>query len=136
MKRIRKFLGLSRKEKRLLLRAWWLLARMSVLTRCMSFAALQRRVQDVKPRREVGPFAADFLVWAVEAAGRFVPGVACLQKALVASILLPEHGYPVTLRIGVQKTPAGELRAHAWVESSGRILIGGPNIADFTPLYN
>jgi hypothetical protein len=28
------------------------------------------------------------------------------------------------LRIGVTKGPEGELKAHAWVESNGRIIIG------------
>jgi hypothetical protein len=42
---------------------------------------------------------------------------------------------PRSLRIGVAKGEAGKLEAHAWVESQGRIVIGGlRDLPYFTPL--
>jgi hypothetical protein len=39
--------------------------------------------------------------------------------------LLAHHGDPAVIRIGVAKNKNGQLEAHAWVESRGRVVIGG-----------
>jgi hypothetical protein len=49
--------------------------------------------------------------------------------------LLVQHGEPAVLRIGVIKNEAGNLKAHAWVESRGRIMIGDSrDLFRYTPL--
>ncbi len=48
----------------------------------------------------------------------------CLRQALVAWALLQQHGFPTELKVGVKKDLEG-FAAHAWVESNGRIILGG-----------
>jgi len=62
--------------------------------------------------------------WAIGVARRVVPGATCLPQALAAEALLARGGYPAELHIGVMKTAAGKLDAHAWVEHQGRIVVG------------
>lgn len=57
-------------------------------------------------------------------AARVVPRATCLPQALAAESLLTRGGIAADLQIGVMKTPAGKLLAHAWVESDGRIIVG------------
>jgi hypothetical protein len=59
----------------------------------------------------------------VEIAARFVPGATCLAKAHVGCTLLNRFGYPAQIKIGVLKD-SSNLRAHAWVECDGRVVIG------------
>ncbi len=64
----------------------------------------------------------------------FVPGGdLCLLQSLAGRHLLTRRGYLSHLRIGVAKESDGPLRAHAWVEWDGRILIGGVGPTHFTP---
>jgi hypothetical protein len=65
-------------------------------------------------------------IWAVETVARaLLPAGPCLSQAIVADMLLRRRGYPSVLRIGVAHGARGELRAHAWVESDGEVVIGG-----------
>ncbi len=59
---------------------------------------------------------------AVHFAARILPGVHCLPQALAVRELMHRYGRPCDLRIGV--ATAGGFRAHAWVESDGRIVHG------------
>ena len=67
----------------------------------------------------------DNVAWAVSAGSRYTPSTSCLVQALAAQMLLNRRGYLSQLRIGVAKGDAGQFQAHAWVESDGRIIIGG-----------
>ena len=75
------------------------------------------------------------LTWAVEAASRRIPHASCLTQAVSAQLLLRHFGYASQLCLGVARSADGVFAAHAWVESCGRIIIGGQNSAGFTPLY-
>lgn len=79
--------------------------------------------------------AVDKIIWAVMVASRYLPGrVKCLARALTTQVLLEGHGYQAQLRLGVVKSEQG-LEAHAWVESQGRIVIGGlKDIGRYTTL--
>jgi hypothetical protein len=48
--------------------------------------------------------------------------------------LLVRQGYPALLHIGAAKGEGGQLRAHAWVESEGRVVIGGHDLGRYAPL--
>jgi hypothetical protein len=73
------------------------------------------------------------VVWAVIAASRWIPKATCLTQALAAQCLLKRNGHPAMLRLGVRKE--GErLAAHAWLESQGRIVIGGLGAEGCAPL--
>ena len=76
------------------------------------------------------------IAWALSRAQRTVPRGTCLPQALAAEALLTRAGLPVQLRIGVVKTDAGRLEAHAWVESGGRVVVGDldEGLSRYTPL--
>ena len=70
------------------------------------------------------------IVAAVKLSGRSLPGFGtCLTQTLVANLLLGRVGVSSEVRIGVAKESSNRLIAHAWLESEGRILIGGPSSA-------
>lgn len=62
--------------------------------------------------------------WAIAAVSRFVPQATCLTQALAAQTLLKTLSQPARMRIGVAKGERGNLEAHAWVESGGRVIVG------------
>jgi hypothetical protein len=86
-----------------------------------------------KATGEAFPTPGD-IAWAVRRVSRAVPGATCLTQALAAQLLLSRRGYASQLRIGVTRASRERLRAHAWLESDGLILIGGAGIAAYTPL--
>jgi hypothetical protein len=88
--------------------------------------------QNVQPH-EADPALAGRIAWAVEVASLYVPKTTCLVKAFAAHELLAREGLPVDLRIGVTKSGGTRFQAHAWVETQGKVVIGGDPTA-YTPL--
>lgn len=69
-------------------------------------------------------------LWAVRATGhRLLPERPCLTQALVGRLLLSRHGVDAVIQIGVMKDEA-ELKAHAWLEHEGVIILGGAQSRD------
>jgi hypothetical protein len=66
----------------------------------------------------------------VTTAARRVPHSTCLTQALAAQWLCAWFGRATTLRIGVAKGNDKPFRAHAWLESEGRVLVGGESLAE------
>lgn len=76
------------------------------------------------------------IVWAIEAVGRRLGRLStCLTRALTGELLLDANGAPVTLTIGVRRTHAGALEAHAWLARNDRVLLGGTS-EGYVPLAN
>jgi hypothetical protein len=73
------------------------------------------------------------ITWAVTVIAARVPRASCLTQALAATLLLVRHGHAATLRLGVAKNDDGTLRAHAWLESGGRAILGEPAPGAFVP---
>ena len=124
---IRKLWRLSAADRFLLLQtALWLgatrlglwLLPLRLVRRLLARAARSSR----RPRG--APVSQGRIVWAVSVARRVIPYATCLPQALVTESLFTRDGYPADLRIGVKKTAAGRLVAHAWVESGGRVVLG------------
>lgn len=63
------------------------------------------------------------IVSAVRRCSRVVPRATCLTQALAARKLLEKEGHAADLKIGVAKD-GSILRAHAWLELDGRIILG------------
>jgi hypothetical protein len=82
----------------------------------------------------VGNGAVDRIAWAVATVARYVPGASCLTQAFATQIILARAGEISDLRIGVTRNGAGQVRAHAWLESHDRIVIGAPVGPDVVPL--
>jgi len=70
---------------------------------------------------------------AIPSSARLVPGASCLTQALAAEVLMRRRGHPCSLRLGVARNAAGDLRAHAWLESNGVSVVGG-GLSDYTLL--
>jgi hypothetical protein len=73
------------------------------------------------------------LAWSVAAAGRYVPGATCLTQSLALQALLGASGRASRVEIGVA-TDAG-FRAHAWVVSGGRVLLGGRDLQRYARIH-
>lgn len=68
----------------------------------------------------------EHVAWAVRTTGHHLfPDRPCLPQALATRFLLSRLGVATDLRIGVRKSEPEDLRAHAWVEFDGEVLIGG-----------
>jgi hypothetical protein len=80
------------------------------------------------------PTVVQDVAWAVSLVSRTVPGATCLTQALAAQVLLSWRGCGSRLGIGVARPAAGGLVAHAWLESDGMVVLGGPDIGSYTPL--
>jgi Transglutaminase-like superfamily len=82
-------------------------------------------------------FPPDRLAWAIEVAGPYLLGAKpCLAQALTMQLFLGRRGYRSRLHLGVARGAPGSVQAHAWVETDGRIVIGGSasQLEHYTPL--
>jgi hypothetical protein len=123
------FSRLPRKERALVVNAVWLLGAIRLGLWLFPFRFVHGSVERAALRAKQ-PVAhsrddTDNIVWAVTAVSRRIPGATCLTQALASRVLLSRAGIPALLRIGVGRSETGAFAAHAWVESNGRIVIGG-----------
>jgi hypothetical protein len=131
----RRFLALSRVERRLLLNATLVLALVRLALWTVPTRSLLRFVLGHPILSTVQPLAAPRSVGrAVERAARIVPRATCLPRALAALLLLARHGHHAVLRVGVKRGSQGELLAHAWVDCAGSTVIGGAGAKQYTLL--
>ncbi len=137
MAAISKFLRLSWREQKLVAGAVLALSAVRIGLITLPFATVRgivarryRRLGD-EPSRP----ALERVTWAIEAASHYVPGGSnCLVRALASEYVLGWFGYPSELKIGVAKSAADELAAHAWLESDGRVVIGEFELDRYTEL--
>lgn len=139
MEYLRKFLRLPTAERWLLIKSTLLLEAIKLGMWLLPFRVLRRLLAQVSETpsklRHADRHSADRIAWAVEIASQHTPGVkTCLNQALATQVLLARRDYPSFLHIGVAKGEQGEFKAHAWVESEGKIVIGGGQLESFTPL--
>lgn len=139
MRKIGKLVTLPISEKKLLLQALgWVILFRTVLW-LLPFRTIRSYVaRSVKEKQLQGPvpnYSPERIAWAVTHTSRFIPMATCLTQALSTQMLLSANGHPSDLRIGVARGQQGEFMAHAWIESNGRVVIGGStNLLRFTPL--
>jgi len=86
---------------------------------------LERLRKPTGPWRDLDRKSIRQVAWAVEAASRRIPGATCLTQGMATQVILGRLGQRSELRLGVTRKPDGQLEAHAWVESQGRIVSGG-----------
>lgn len=136
----RKFIGLTREQRRLVCLAALLVGAFRLGLRLFPFRTVLRALARLPRGERPAPADASAFrrdsVWAVKAAGRRLLGDRpCLPEALALLVLWKRHGLPAVLRIGVQKGGSGAFRAHAWVEAEGDIVLGRPApAAQYVPL--
>jgi hypothetical protein len=136
MRRIPKFFNLSSGGRRLLIKTWILLGVIRLGLELLPFSTLRRLLFKLTiVFRSLGKdFSQEYLVWSVAVVSPYVPKTTCLAQALTAQFLLQRAGHQARLHIGVNYGPLGGLEAHAWVESQGRVLIGGFDTNRYTHL--
>lgn len=136
MTRIRKFLNLSSIEQRLLIKTWVLLGVIRLGLELLPFSTLRKLLDRLRSLR--GSVSKEFseaqLVWSVTVVSRYIPKATCLAQALTAQFLLQQAGHQACLHVGVTEAEEGGIKAHAWVESQGKILIGGFDLNKYTHL--
>ena len=129
MERLRKFFRLPVPERLLLVRAITLLAAVRVALWLFPFRVIQlisaKVVQTCATSRHGKQFPSERGVWALQAASCYVPHATCLTLALAGQLLIAFNGTSASVRIGVAKAGSRDFEAHAWLESEGKILIGG-----------
>ena len=130
MRRLRNYLRLPSSEK-------WLLARITTwlwLTwlglRILPFQSLYQLIgrfnQPGKRGQKAGVIDPYLIAAAVDKSGRYFLGSdSCFPQALTGYFLLTRAGFYPHLCIGVMKVD-NQLKAHAWVEMNGDVLVGGP----------
>jgi hypothetical protein len=87
--------------------------------------------------RRIGgrPALGDAPTWAVATAAVVLPvRDSCLADALGAHLLYTAIGRPSTIRFGVMHTKAHRLRAHAWLEADGAVIVGAAGVGAFAVL--
>lgn len=125
-RRLVRFLGLSRAEQVLVVRAWVLVGLVHYGLRWLSLKTVRRLLgcgrRRGAPRCTLPP---ERIAWAVEVAARCLPGQAsCLTKAVAAERLFAHNGQPVQLCLGIGRGPDRSLLAHAWLEHDRQVLLG------------
>ncbi|BAY78623.1 hypothetical protein NIES25_50990 [Nostoc linckia NIES-25] len=140
MKQVFKFIELNYQEKQLLTNTFILLILVRLGLWLLSFKRLQQLLSNIsnpKPQRQDKyQISIDKIVWAVEVSSHYMPGgVKCLARALTCQVLMSRHSYTSNLCIGVAKDIEGELKAHAWLENQGKVVIGNvPDLSHFSQI--
>lgn len=136
MRRLRKYLALSRTERAIVLRSLLLLPMAAARLRAQGMARTAAWLERQRPRiaHEAESLAPQQIARLVHAAAS-VLRARCLSRSLVLSHLLRKRGIPNEVRLGVSKLAGGKLDAHAWVEFDGVPLNDGAGLsAHYAPL--
>lgn len=141
MGRLANFLRLPSAQRRLIFQVTLLLRATQLALRLLPFRWVYQWIKHASQppagQGEKAAVDAGLICATVNKSGRHFLGIdSCFPQALVGEMLLERNGHPAVLRIGVIKQPDGDLKAHAWVERNGEVVIGGPisHVERYTPL--
>ncbi len=136
---MQRFLALDPEERRLFLKAWVLLAVVSLGLHVVGFQRCQRWLscltEDPTDGRcsSVPRFTQRVVRMVRLAASHSIGHPTCLPQSLVCWWLFRRHGIESELRIGTRRYE-GKFEAHAWVERQGEVLNDRPDVHErFTP---
>lgn len=141
MNGLRKLALLAPRDKWLIVKSATLLALVRSALWLLPFPATRRLLgwlSHTSRGDKPDPVSPLRLAWAVSIAGRAVPGGAhCLTQALVTQVLLGRRGHLSEVCFGIDPNSAQKFMAHAWVETDGMVVIGGPidGYIRLTPLW-
>jgi hypothetical protein len=128
---LRKLWRLEAADRRAFVRAGFVILGVRI-----ALAMLPFRIVSRARRASSGTFAGECEIertrWAVSAAGQKM-GASCLCQALAAQKLFARQGLHSELRFGAAKSRE-EFDAHAWLESSSRVVFGDPQPAAYTSM--
>lgn len=119
--RLKRFLARRWSDNLFLLRCWMMLAVTTTALRFIHYRKCRHIFShDLAPTH----WSPESIGWAVTTAARYVPGAKCLAQAIIAETLLLQSGFPAHIQVGVTKPGESRLRAHAWVECEGVVVVG------------
>jgi hypothetical protein len=141
MRRLARFRTLPPAERRLLVKVALLLGVIRLGLELLPFRTVLGLLHRAR-RASIGvadprPLSPERIAWAVTLTSPYVLGARpCLAQALTVQLLLGRRGCASRLHLGVARGDRGEVQAHAWVETGGRVIIGGSirELARYTPL--
>jgi hypothetical protein len=129
MRLIARYKQLSARERRLFFHALVLVVcirmRLWLLPVRLTRSWVERQSKPAGGWRDLERRSIGEVAWAVEAASRRIPAATCLTQGLATQVMLGQLGQRSELRLGVARSAQGQFEAHAWVETQGRIVIGG-----------
>lgn len=131
MDRLRRFWALPESDRRLILQLVPLVAMARISLWMVPFSTLARwwnRPVSGKPLLPAPEWAR-----LVRQASSVVPAASCLTQSLVLQWVLHRHACPSLLYIGVRQGPTG-FAAHAWVQVGSEVVLGGPDVSDYSVL--
>jgi hypothetical protein len=140
MKRLGRFLRLPFSDARLLAESLFVLTFVRIGLSVLRFQTLRGVLKKLSEGGKHQPYperrVVKRVVWSINKISTHIPLFRnCLNRALATQVLLGRRGQEVDLRIGVANDPGGNFRAHAWIESEGRIVLGGmDDLWQLTPL--
>ncbi|MEO1181618.1 MAG: lasso peptide biosynthesis B2 protein [Cyanobacteria bacterium J06636_28] len=129
MRKLDRLLKLSGNEFKVLLYSCLLLNSMRLALWLLPFNVLRQKLAQISSvwvcEEQPQAVSVGFIVWTVNVASRYTPGVAkCLVRALTSGLLLTRYGYAHEFHIGVAKGTANTIEAHAWIEYRDRVIVG------------
>ncbi|MFZ6027635.1 MAG: lasso peptide biosynthesis B2 protein [Chloroflexota bacterium] len=136
---LRKLLALSWLDRWLLVEAFFGLALIGFAIRILPFRRVARllRLRMGDAMTAETPDLAVRVGWAVTTAAQRTPWRStCLAQAVVGKMMLLRRKIPATLSLGVAKSPADALQAHAWLRCGEQILTGRAEYLRFNVIAN
>jgi hypothetical protein len=128
MTRVLKFIKLQRADKILFAEALLIVLSVALVLRFVPFrvfkASLSKRLSGETKNAPADWSQINKIIRSVSFCSRFVPFTTCLTSSLAAMLLLRRKGQHSVLRIGVTRDAEQKFKAHAWLETNGRIIIG------------
>lgn len=119
--RISRLMARRWRDNAFLFRTWMMLGVTAVALRIAHY----HKVRKMFSRKLTGrPWSPESIGWAVTTSARYVPGAKCLAQAILAETLLLRSGFPARIHVGITKPGDSRLRAHAWVECEGVVVVG------------
>ena len=100
----------------------------------LPYDAVSRISRMVPARRNAARLSLDECRVAMRRATVIARGASCLARAIAAESFLRREGHNATLSCGVRLDERRRLTAHAWVESSGVMVTGHEEAADYLAL--
>ncbi|MBD3276643.1 MAG: lasso peptide biosynthesis B2 protein [Candidatus Marinimicrobia bacterium] len=133
MNKLKTYAKLPLKYKILLISDAIIISGLKLLRDIVAFKTLMKIMSNFSNRKvNFVPrisYSREELAWGVNLVSKYLlRDRPCLIQALVLWMQMRRRGYPAALKIGVKKDIKSSLKAHAWVESSGVILVG--NLTD------
>lgn len=127
LRAIKRFLFLSREEKRIFFEAIRALLIMRWRLRRQGMEPLVQQITDLSAPGSCDPVIARRLARALSRAKRLLLNrPTCLEQALAGGLMLKRRAQPFVIHIGMQRdTASGKVGGHAWLQSGDIVLSGG-----------